>query len=377
MLDWKRWVSSAAYATITTVVAVFSGFLGSVYQDEIVSAFPLRWRGPWGAISWPAVGFWSSLILFGRMFFARQRSDDAQRSALADTVQIAKDNTSRIEVLVRTMPPRAFRAQLAQMVIASHDMLGKLVPRNGRSDLTKDDLSALVRFLLNAMARLALIFDDQPLAAGGSAQYAGNIMLFVPSGPRGEPPASIEPLLRFHPSDFDYSRLRGVLLLRPDLSTTSDVADEPAPDPGVSSFALPVPVEAKSDGRWNALPGAPRAFLTEQFDGYKDAHSLGDWCEKSGNFLPSTVSQLREYFSDGDGSQIRSFVSRPLFNLDGTAFGVLNLHSNQTHILGEEDERLDDFFAMLTPLYLDLQSTAELLVQIEARGPEQSGLASK
>lgn len=370
MFDWKRWVSSAAYATITTVVAVFSGLLGSVYQNEIVSAFPLRWRGPWGPVSWHAVEFWSSLILFGLMFFARQRSDDAERRALAETVQTAKDNTSRIEALVRTMPPRAFRAQLARLVTTSHNILAKALPRDGGSALTQEDVVALARFLLNSIAHLALIFDDQPVTPDGPASYSANVMIYIAKADDGTLPAEVHSLLRFHPDRTNVSGLRGVLVLRPDLSSTSDTSGEPVPDPNLSAFALPVPFEMRANSRWNALPGAPKAFLEGQIDGHRDTHTLGHWCRGSGNFSEETAQELERYFSDEEGRHVRSFISRPLRGPDGGAFGVLNLHSNRTRILGEPDERLDDFFSMLTPLYLDLQATLMLLPELGTRPPE-------
>jgi hypothetical protein len=111
--------------------------------------------------------------------------------------------------------------------------------------------------------------------------------------------------------------------------------------------------------------GAPKAFLTEQVDGYHDATTLGEWCAKSGNFLPSVVDDLREYFANGDGRQVRSFISRPLLTFDGRKLGVLNLHSSRADILGDPDERMPAFLAMLTPMLLELQSAVEILTQYD------------
>ena len=71
------------------------------------------------------------------------------------------------------------------------------------------------------------------------------------------------------------------------------------------------------------------------------------------------------YFTTGEGRNIRSFVSRPLLAGDGRTLGFLNLHSNRTGILGDADERLPIFLAMLTPLQLDLQLALEVLAKSE------------
>ncbi len=304
--------------------------------------------------------------MFALLFFFRQRWDDVSRERLATTAAKAEEGTIRVEALVRTMPPRAFQAQLAQMIAGAHRGLAKTLPRQRRPDMTADDLIAFIRSLLNSIARLALIYDDQPLSPDGAVTYSANIMLFVARPIDSNWPTGTVERLRFYSDDSDPDQLRGVLVLRPELSATSNIADIPDPDPGVPAIALPVPIEAKRGSRWVALPGAPKAFLTDSIDGYDDAVTLSDWCLKSGDFRPSVVDDLRHYFTDGDGKTVRSFISRPLHGLNGDTLGVLNLHSNQTNILGDVDERMPAFQAMLTPIFLDLQSAVEILLQTEA-----------
>ncbi len=369
LLKGQKIVSSPVYATLTTVLAVIAGLLGSVYQDDIANAFPLALSNAWGTISWRAAAFWMSVVLFAVLFFFRQWWDDVNRERLNATALRAEQGTERIEALVRTMPPRAFQGQLAQMVAGAYRGVARVLPRKKEADLTRDDLVALIRVLLNSMARLAMIYDDQPLTPEGSAVYSANVMLFVPSPEEGAFDAETVVALRFHPAEYDLKQLLGVLVLRPELSATSDIADLPGPDAVVSAIALPVPALHTKDGRWNALPGAPKAFLTEEVDGYDDATTLGEWCTKSGNFLPSVVDELRQYFTTGDGRRIRSFISRPLLTLDGRKLGVLNLHSSRTDILGDTDERMPAFLAMLTPLLLELQAAVEILCEHDHSDP--------
>lgn len=370
MLASRRWlaaapnlVSSPVYATVTTVLAVIAGLLGSVYQNDIAGAFPLALWGPWGPLSRRAVGFWASVLLFAVMFFLRQKWDDDSRGRLAETAMRAEKGTERIEALVRTMPPKAFQSQLAKMVGTAHSSMATLLPRSRPAELRKEDVESLVRALLNSIARLALIYDNEPAGAA----YSANIMVFVALRGGGFP-EDVARVLRFYPRDYDLARLAGALVLRPALSATSDTADIPRPDTNVMAIALPVPVEAAHGGRWNTLPGAPKAFVMQDVDGYDDSTTLGAWCAKSGDFPPSVVEELRLYFETGDGRAIRSFISRPLA-FDGGTSGVLNLHSNRKNILGDADERMPAFLAMMAPLFLQLESTLEILSKFDETPP--------
>lgn len=366
-LKAQRVVSSPVYATVTTVLAVITGLLGSVYQNDIAAAFPMVWSGPWGQISGRAVVFWVGVVIFAVLFFFRQWWDDMSRERLADTAARAEEGTARIKDLVRTMPPRAFQTQLAQMVGGAHRGLAKMLPRSRREEISPDSLAAFIRSLLNSVARLALIYDDQPLGAAGPVVYSTNVMLWVPR-PEGPWPEGIRKRLRFCADDIDLGQLLGVLELRPDLSATSQVAELPPPDDDILAMALPVPQDAKRDGRWQVLPGAPKAFLTERVDGYDNAATLAEWCSQNGDFRPSVIDELRLYFSDGAGRGVGSFISRPLLTLDGERLGVLNLHSNQPDILGDFDERMPAFQAMLTPIFLELEAAIEVLIKAEAAG---------
>ena len=81
----------------------------------------------------------------------------------------------------------------------------------------------------------------------------------------------------------------------------------------MQAVALPIPAITKADdGRWKVLPGAPLAWVTGRIDGYADAHTIGEWFEKFGDFPPSIKAQVVHYLTKGAGTVSRSFVSRPL-----------------------------------------------------------------
>lgn len=353
---WQRWVGSSAYATVTTVLAVVAGLLGSVYGEEIGRSFPLHF-GPYVGISYRALGFWLTLLLFAALFFQRQRHDDDARGRLEKSAQ-------NIESLVETLPPRAFRAKFAGLSESVSAGISTVMPRQLATGVTAADLSKFIRSLLQAIANLALVFDDQP----ANAIYSANVMIPVmPSASAEAFSPDILAVLKFVAPETDLHRLKAVLLLRSDLSSTT-ASSEAAQDDSVPVIALPVPVETKRGSRFAVTPGAPNAFAGEQeMDGYSDSRTLAQWCAERGDFSPSVQDELREYFESGDGKSIRSFVSRRL-TVDGVAIGVLNLHANRTNILGPASERREIFLSMLTPLLVELARAVALLTALERRG---------
>jgi hypothetical protein len=362
-------ISSTTYATVTTVLAVMAGLLGSVYETEVVNSFPLVLSGPWDGWSVRAVVFWASVLVFAAMFFFRQWSDDISRDRLVNAATAAEENTSRIEALVQTLPPRAFQTQLAEMYVTVHDALDSVVVRSVRSFVGTEDLVSVIRSLLHSVASLAALYDDQPMTDRGAAVYSANVMLFVPRQPNGSPfPPGLK--LLFQPEEYDRGRLKGALVLRQDLSSTSL---EAAVDSAVPTIALPVPEVAERGGRWIALPGAPRAFLVGEADGYADTQTIAEWAERKGDFPPSVQDALRSYFSDGEGRGIRSFISRPIgLSGDGvTPLGVLNIHANRPNLLGPNVEKRQIFQALLTPILVELADAIQALVRLE------SGAAAK
>ena len=351
----SRFVSSPVFATVTTVLAVIAGLLGSVYQSEVAAAFPLTFSSPVAAMPPKAVVFWASVIAFALMFFARQWSDDRNRE--------------RLESLVRTMPPRAFQGKLAESVGGAHRGVSLIMPRTRQVTVTAEGLEAFSRSVLNSVATLAQIFDDQPLTGKGSAVYSANVMLYqlttVPTPPGCE--------VLFVPPESELDKFTGLLVFRQELSATSEKprnGEEVDPGRRIPSIALPVPHESKRGDLWAVLPGAPKAFLTNDVDGYSDTRTMADWCKEKGDFQPSVVGAVRKYFGDGDGADIRSLISRPLIvkddKMQDVKIGVLNIQSNRPGILGDFAERLPIFQAMLTPILLEL---AEVMAEIVKLGP--------
>lgn len=137
----KTLAGSPIYATITTVLAVVAGLLGSVYQSEIVHAFPFALHGPWGPPSLRAIVFWTSVVLFAVLFYFRQSWDDQGRE------------------------------KLAEVSVTVHAMMAEVLPRGVRQSVGPEDLAQIVRSLLHALASLAALYDDAPMTDLGTAVW--------------------------------------------------------------------------------------------------------------------------------------------------------------------------------------------------------------
>jgi hypothetical protein len=358
------------YSTAVATCGSFVFFYASLNEDAIRSAFPFYW-GPFGGLVWPAVKFWGGVAVFTLMLAFKNLGDDRARQDLVTAAH-------NIQLLLLTLPPRGWRDDYARAMAAMSDAMSELLPRHRPRELLDDALSEIIRRVLESIATLAFKFDASPTIGGKPAVYAANVMLFVPRA-ASDPPfeENIASCLRFVPSGTDLRSLRGVLVLRPELSYSASTGDR---DTDIPVIALPVPQEARDDGRWKALPGAPLAFLHEGTDGYADVSQLHEWFDQDADFAPSIREQVIEYFS-GEGGTSRSFVSRRL-TFAGQDLGVLNLHSNKLNLLGvlDDDEgggasvlRREEFFALMTPLLRELECATEMFVRGVAEGPAGLG----
>jgi hypothetical protein len=351
---WTRFVASAWFGTATAAAGAVAGLFGSVYGTQIANAWPLTLHGPWNGVSHEAVVFWTAFWIFVALFFQRQRSDDTARARLEDAAR-------RIEVLVQTLPPEAFRGQFAQVADATHDALAEVLPRAAEEDLTADDLGRFIRTLLRQVAELARVYDDQPLKGRTPGVYAANVMLFVATSQTAPAlPEGVVRSLRFVTPGQDLTKLAGALWMRSDLFATNLSGEEPADVPDLS---LPVDSVQKRQGRWTLLPGGPRAFATDDVDSYADTHTLARFCAETGDFLEVTRAELRTYFIEGPGTSVRSFISRPLVSGE-RRLGVLNLHSDTVNILGPAEGRQQVFQAVLTPILLELADAVSVYCRL-------------
>ena len=341
------------YAAVVTLLGLFAGLLGSLYADDIKAAFPFVIGH--GSVSRPAALFWGAALMTTVLFFFGQRAGEADRKESETRLDQRSAELSR---LIRTLPPSDFLSTFRKIFWDCGNALVETV-NSPPDELTPDAIEGAIRIVLFGVATLAQKFD----AAAPDVVYASNIMLFRPadtlSGSEGE---NVRSFLKFSPAETDLQALRGVLVLKRKLSTTTAGGTPPAADDSLIPLALPVPTEIRDQrtGRWKALPGAPMAFSTGGLEAYIDTLTLGAWCRRDGDFPESTAAAIDEYFRSNRARFVRSFISIAIKPLQGDAVGVLNIHRNQPGLL-EEKEPVQQFAPLVSPFIFLLIRLLELL----------------
>ena len=373
----EKWAEAPFYPTLTTVLAVITGALGSVFSAEIAGAFPFCcWVPSWTwSFEYSAIGFWSALFVLAYLFFVREKVKDRtwrhfQNSSVLvskSVNQIQKDTEAiqggaeAMRQQLQTLPPQAFRTKFSTLCQATSNVLQKHLPRTPKDGIDpSESLQAAISDLLAAIATLSLVYDGHPSVGGEPARYAANVMTFIPRQ-TNKPhfPDGIEGLLKFTPIEYGEQHLKGALLLREELSYSTE-SEKSEIDSKIGPLAFPVPINDRYKQLWRVLPGAPMAFVTRSIQGHSDTDTLVTWCEKNGDFSKPVLDELQQYLQQ-TRKYLRSFVSWPLVNTKDEPFAVLNIHSNMTEILGPGGERKEVFSAMISPFVFELTNAVKLM----------------
>jgi hypothetical protein len=320
------------YSALVTFLSFIAALLGSIYTAEIKSAFPFYWGG--GHVLWPVVAFWLLGIAAALMFWSGQHASNKQR-AEAEERLIAR--TEELGNLVRTLPPADFLAVFSDLYEGCSRIYHKLLEAH-EDAAGGPELASSIRYVLFSLLNLLRRYE----AGTADTVYAANIMLYRPmSRLTAAAREQIRERTKFLPAETDFSSLRGVLDVVTDLSTTTRTEAEV--DASLSHIALPVPVQTRTEdgSRWRVLPGAPLAFCEAQIFLYHNPGKLSDWCREHGDFQPSVIQMMDEYFQRDPGRSIGSFVSIPLpsdsAELHLNQIGVLNIHCNKPGLLEQRE----------------------------------------
>ena len=408
LLGWMKsgleWVGLTArswvYAVIVTFALAVTGLLGSVYSEDVRSAFPLDCFestsgpvtangdelqvaarpgqppeaesendeallpcGPYVGVSRGASVFWLTLFITGVLFGVRQWRRDSDASELADDL---RSRTEELMEAIRTMPPADFLVNFGNV----YDECERVaeVAFTAEDEEAADALRLALRVVLHGLAYLAKEFD----AKGG--RYAANIMVYVPSDQIPEedlPRYQNLDYMPFRPAEAGVRAFKGVLVLRKDLSTVEEAdagpTEIPDTDKTLQDLAVPVPNERWAligdSKRYRALPGAPMAFCYRRIDGFRDTSEINDWLDRKAALDPEVSDRVKGYFHEAE--HIASFYSIPLSDQpdsdirddqgeEETAdhlddpIGVLNIHSDVPDMLSEP--ALNHFAAVTRPL---------------------------
>jgi hypothetical protein len=333
----EQLLASSKMVAVLAGGGILIGALASVWTNDLASTPPLSWLftpDPKAPRAYAAVIFWVLLVLWGVIFFFHQRSISQRES----------EETKRLERLVVRAPHRGAFNDARVAATVGVECLKQARAASGReAELAVSGIQKV----LQEVARFAKRFSGRT-----DAQYGANLMVARSIGDL-EQDADLRTSLRF----FDLTKeqtatLRAVLAMEERFVVT-DAGAKPRQVPRIS---LPVPSAPYDDRkRWLALPGAPMTFLTDEPAVHQNLEQFVSDCEEFGDFRPSAIASMRSYF-EGDAASVRSFASYKVGDL-----AVLNIDCSEGFLLGDEEEFIASFTALLLPTQLVLADLVALV----------------
>lgn len=259
--------------------------------------------------------------------------------------QELRSSISRVHELVRTLPTPEFSFKLSANF---YDAMAGTFALESDPDVDASKLAEQIRLVLDAINGLAVSFDEE---VGGDQRYATNLTIHFPCSDldhaaRADLVADAE--LLFWP-ETTLDNCSGVLLLDPEWTTDNTNPEDASPDPHFANrIAFPIHKDdpEKPDTIRRILPGAPLACRKLEVIAVKDTPTFIKECgdRKRFDLLGETITKIKEYFEDGDGKRIGSFVSLPVvytvYEEDKSpvkkCIGVVNIDRTEPGILRQE-----------------------------------------
>lgn len=357
------------FSALTAVFGAFAGFMAAIYADEIRGAFPfpfpwhtLRWNGP---IVWAAVVTWIALAAFGLMFglnsWALTKSTDIQLGEL-------KANTLRLQDLIQTLPPESFLSGYPRSLSAFYEVATKGASPGAAPSDVRDGILAV----LSSLTFMVQLFEGH----SEEREYCANIMLYRNfQGLSDTDIAAYEKIARFSEQEgTGAGAWSGVLELVPSLAVFLKGSNSSADRARLPSFVLEVPKPRyRADGgKLAVLPGAPEAFCQGVYTVVENTLEMGAECRTRRALRYSVAYALDRYFRYGDGRDIRSFLSIPIFPVQASAasepasepIGVVNIHKASEVIINRAAFEL--FVPLTAPHMLVLSRLLENYLKIPA-----------
>lgn len=323
--DKKSVVWSVLQNLLATVLLTLIGIWGSNSIENILET-------PFSS-DFEIWGFYLLVLLFVILFTYLLRSREVKT---INSQQELINKSNELEEIIRTLPPEGFLNLFSEKYGEAHTVYKELLLSGDKA--TKDEIELSIRGILLGVLRLTAFFDR----ADNDQSYGANVMIFTDSYKSDEKHADdLVKNLLFSNDDIDPQKLKGLLYLRHELSTNSD-DDTSDLDKAISEIliTLPVPNEVKSEEtqKFKVLPGAPLAMALNSPNIYTNAETLDEWVSTEGDFNKSIAAQIKGYFCNGMGKDIKSFCSFPL-SCDGhEPIAVLNIHKNKVGLLSQKDQ---------------------------------------
>lgn len=338
----SRWIDKRVVAFVLAyggvllgVWAEFDNDLGPALGAALVNAVRIaQGRAVLLGLHVRALIFCVSLGFFATLLWKRLKADDRKQDERTLDVLRALYRAPNISVVRQY--PEDFWPGFQRAV--QENWPDETVTRDARR-------TAMARAIRDGLA--VVVTMTQQFARGEEARYGANIMLVIArddDAPKPFPDGFVEKL-RFH-SRGALDELAGLLYLPDDLVVANLSGKEGRTIPRI---VLPIPFEEQDRrGRRLAIPGAPTAVLRGGGPSvHEDARKIATECA---DFSAPIRDEIAAYFSDaGDGRDVLSFASLRLGN-DVAPVGVLNIDSDRTHVLGQEDEFYVSWYALIRPM---------------------------
>jgi hypothetical protein len=360
--------ASPLAGALFALLALVAGTISQFYPGEITGAFPLSHAGrsPVSA----ALGFWVSIVLLAFLGIAYYAATGRQRlqevAILQNDSRDLRLHTTELVNTLRTLPPEGFMRDYPTLCA---DMLAAYT--RAVAAPTPELIREGIRIALHTAALMAHRFGRR----GAVGRYRANLMRFQDVSAL-EPMSSWDAADReLYPAGFEPAVIRGALVFDPALATRASSERAEALE-GAQPLRIAIPdpprdlrAGSSMEGRLRVLPGSAVAFLLgKPFI----AHNTLDIRPARGEYdLPEAVIRAAEtYFRTGDGRDVRSFVSLPLFiepgRMEGETIGVLNVEFEDVHIFDNDARTVEQFALSIAPVHFVIVWLLTLLEEMEA-----------
>lgn len=345
--------ASPVAGALFALLALVAGTISQFYSTEITGAFPLTYAraSPISA----ALGFWVSVFFMAFVGIAYYAATGHQRAhelaVLQNESRDLRRHTTELVSTLHTLPPEGFMRDYPTLCA---DMLAAYTRALGEP--SHDRIREAIRVALRTAALMAHRFGR----SGSPEKYRANLM-------RCQGAAVLGPLERWsdaerllYPAGFEPPVIAGALVYDPLLATRAS-SEEAQPLDGVGPLRIVIPEPSRdlreggaAEGRLRVLPGSAVAFLlgkpfiahdTLQIRPSRDAFDIPE----------AVISAAETYFRSGDGRQVRSFVSLPLFaepgRMEGQTIGVLNVEFEESGIFDNKEQTVENFALAIAPVH--------------------------
>lgn len=336
---------SPMVGSIVAGLAVFAGFVVSIFSNDIRDSFPIYFSfdpANYNGISYPALLFWLTFIFFLLFTAVRQKFRDSeiilQRDNLVNTIQ--------------SLPPHNFAIKyrdeynkINQLLNDLEILLDLCKKDEGGENNTDSDLSFFeenIRIILDAYVNLAQIWDTPDSLIEDNTVYRANIMFYYDMS---EIPVAIEQNLLKMRNFFVEKNLSaikssidGVLVLEDNKFTTTTASSDPVPDLDIKSLCMPVTFKDSTNKRMQNLPGAPKAVEKDKPQWILNTQDIAGICQNEGHFDGEVLEKIKKYYRED--SKARSIISMPLKRVSSddshSLVGVINIYRNRKFLLRNE-----------------------------------------